>query len=131
MARRKAGFGQVLVRARQIRLERDHILKMVNGFASLALRHQRSAEHSVRFGARIKRLGRSYIGGRTKWRLCATGFQGSPLFAVHGALSMPLGAAGNYTRRDGKIFKLSLRYLNCALDLRVVMFGTPKRCLLL
>jgi hypothetical protein len=60
MARRKAGFGQVLVCARQIGFERNHMLKMVNGFTGFILRHQLSAEHSVRFGAR---LGRCYIGG--------------------------------------------------------------------
>jgi len=63
MARRTAGFGEVLVCAGQIGLERDHVLKMVNGFAGSVLRHQRSAEHSVGFGARIKRLGRCNIGG--------------------------------------------------------------------
>jgi hypothetical protein len=36
---------------------------MVNGFTGFALRHQRSAERSVRFGPRIKPLGRRYIGG--------------------------------------------------------------------
>jgi hypothetical protein len=36
------------------------MLKMVNGFSGIILRHQLSAEHSVRFGAR---LGRCYIGG--------------------------------------------------------------------
>jgi hypothetical protein len=39
------------------------MLKMVNGFAGFALRHQRSAEHSVRFGACIRRLARGYVGG--------------------------------------------------------------------
>jgi hypothetical protein len=36
---------------------------MVNGFTGFILRDQRRAEHSVRFGACIKRLSRCCIGG--------------------------------------------------------------------